>query len=85
MYMQIDTGGPPTPGALINNVLAMDAMDTQHTHTECHIVKLKGAVNHLQGEVAEACRHNHQQNDWLPKIDIHMEYIVDNYLDTSPM
>jgi hypothetical protein len=77
-------GGLPTPGAL-TNVLAMDAMDTWYVCMECHIAKLKGALNHLQGDLAEVHRHNHQKNDQLHKIDIHIEHIVDNYLNTSPM
>jgi hypothetical protein len=66
------------------NVLSMAAMDTQLVRMEQHIGKLKKALNRLQGKLAEACGHNHQQNDCLHKIDIHIEHIVDNYLDISP-
>jgi hypothetical protein len=61
----------------------MAAMDAQLACMEQHIGKLKKALNCLRGELAEACKHNHQQNDRLHKIDIHIEHIVDNYLDMS--
>jgi hypothetical protein len=63
----------------------MAAMNAWLVHMEHHIGKLKRALNSLQGKLAEACGHNHQQNDCLHKIDIHIEHIVDNYLDISPM
>jgi hypothetical protein len=63
----------------------MAAMDAQLACMEHHIGKLKRVFNRLQGKLAEACGHNHQQNDCLHKIDIHIEHIVDDYLDNSPM
>ncbi|KAN0125383.1 hypothetical protein V8E53_015545 [Lactarius tabidus] len=72
------------PGATVN-VLTMAAMNARLVCMEHHIGKLKRALNSLQGKLAEAHRHNHQQNDCLHKIDIHIEHIVDNYLDISPM
>jgi hypothetical protein len=72
------------PGATVN-ALAIAAMDTWLAHMEHHIGKLKRALNSLWGKLAEAGGHNHQQNDCLHKIDIHIEHIVDNYLDISPM
>jgi hypothetical protein len=56
------------------NALAMAAMDAQLACMEHHIGKLKRAINHLWGKLAEAHGHNHQQNDHLHKIDIHIEH-----------
>ncbi|KAN0132143.1 hypothetical protein V8E53_010062 [Lactarius tabidus] len=72
------------PGATVN-ALTMAAMNTQLVHMEHHIGKLKRALNSLRGKLAEAHRHNHQQNNHLHKVDIHIEHIVDNYLDILPM
>ncbi|KAN0125268.1 hypothetical protein V8E53_015659 [Lactarius tabidus] len=76
-HVPADSSGRST----VRGHLTLQDLHARQDILEHRINKIKGAITKLRKELAEARRFNHEQNDRLHKIDIHMEHIVDNYFD----
>ena len=76
-----ESSGPSTTGAR----LTMREVRQRQERIQHRFNKINAAITGLRKDLAEARRHSLEQSDRLLRIDIFMENILDNYLDSSTM